>query len=160
MARESKRGDIAAVSEPAPKKKKGSAWPLYVVLLAVPGMIITTIVLSVDVQGSADDYVAYVQDGKLDEAYAMLLPEVRARISREAFETELSTAELARASEPTWNHTSSGDGRACVEGRLEVDGERRRVLIYLRDEGDGYQVEMVYVYTGVRPTEPYRCNTG
>lgn len=140
-------------------KKKGSAWPLYVILMSVPAMIITTIVLSGNVDAAADDYVALVRDGKLDDAYAMLASGTQAQISREAFETSLFTPELQRIDEPVWNHTEGGDGRACVETLVDVDGDSRYLRIYLLDEGDGYRVQTVYIYTGIAPTQPWRCNT-
>ncbi len=140
-------------------KSRLAAWPLYAVLLIIPTMIILAIVFSHNAQEVADEYVAHVRRGELDEAYGMLAPSVRAKIPRGTFEDALSTSELRTATEPWWNHTSSGSGRACLDGWVEVGDTRRGLLVYLRDDGDGYQVEMVYVYTGVRPTQPYRCVT-
>jgi hypothetical protein len=107
----------------------------------------------------AERYLAYVREGQLDDAYALVHPKRRAGLNRSAFEQQMSTPELREATTLSWQATDGPDsfGRACVIGHIDVPAGNRGIRIYLQETADGYRVLDVLLYDGRVPKGPFSC---
>ncbi len=142
------------------QKKKRSAWPLYLVLVAFAGLIGFAVYASGRARRAARSYVTAVRSGDLDGAYAMLSEARRAAVDREAFESALGTPRLGSSRRAVWNRANiSSNGEGCAEGLLVSEDETRRLRVFLLNEDGALRIHDVQVYTGLAPKGPWRCET-
>lgn len=147
------------MTEQAPKKK-GSAWPIYLVLAAVASVFAFGIYSSTEAKRAGKAYIELVQSGELDAAYAMLSTDKREEVSREQFDSAMGNPLLQDARKPAWNRTSSGsNGTACLVGRVSIDGTSWGIRLYLRKEEGSYRTHELLMSDGTFPNGPWLCTT-
>ena len=145
---------------PARPKKGGSAWPLYAIFLALIGSGVFVCVASTRLKGIADDYLELVREGRLEAAYEMTAPTVRATIDLPAFSTSAENTRLRKAGEASWNYSGAGsNGQACTEGSIRIDGESIGIRVFLVDTEAGWRTHTVQLYDAMIPRGPWSCNS-
>lgn len=111
---------------------------VLVPVLVIAGMIAWAISATAVHRRVTREYVAHLQRGDTEAAFALLLPERRETLSVESWRATLSTSSLLGSDDFRFGGVSGdGRGRGCVHASVATESGRFRFTVYTRvtDEG-------------------------
>ena len=89
------------------------------------------------VAGAADDFVAHLAAKEIDQAYALLGPEVVEDLPRDRFEGWLSATKLDQAKSGSWTSRNVNNGEGEIKGNLTLEDGSKKPIVFILAKLDG-----------------------